>query len=46
MEHLNVNMCIIGICMVTSYVIIKHKCADFVIFDVFGGATMIRPTTG
>ena len=46
MKHLNVNMCIIGICMVTSYVIIKHKCADFMIFDVLSGATGIRPTIG
>jgi hypothetical protein len=27
-EHLNVNMCIFGKCMVTSYVIIKYKCVD------------------
>jgi hypothetical protein len=44
-KHLNANMCIIGICMVTSYVIIKCKYVDLWSFDVSSGATGIEPLT-
>jgi hypothetical protein len=44
-EHLNVNMCILEICMVLVYEITECECIDWWPFDVAGGATEIRLLT-
>jgi hypothetical protein len=40
-----VTMCILEICMVTSYVITKCKCVDLRSFDISGDATGIDHST-
>ena len=43
--HLNVNMCILRICMVLVYAITKCEYTDWWSFNVSGGATGIEPST-
>jgi len=46
MEHLNVNMCVLEICMVWAMRFIECKCANLWSLDVSGGVTGIEPLTG
>jgi hypothetical protein len=45
-EHLQVNMCILEMCMVLVYEVTECEIIDWWLFDVSGGATGIGPSTG